>query len=72
VNDPLTISLLGLHSTEAATLRRAIDIVLRNTEIRAKYRELRGRGITAGDAKGNLAGAYHLAPDTIHSILWPS
>ena len=72
MNDPLTISLTGLHSTEAATLRRAIDIVLRNTEVRAKYRELRGRGITAGEAKAVLASSYNLATDTIHSILWPS
>ena len=72
MSDPLTISLIGLHSTEAATLRRTIETMIRNVEIRAKYRELRGRGLTAGDAKGELAETYHLATDTIHKILWPS
>ena len=46
-----------------------LSTLMHNVEIRARYRELRGRGLTAGDAKGELAEAYHLATDTIHSIL---
>ena len=71
LNDPLNISFTGLHSTEIAKQRRTLDIHMRNMEIRAKYRELRGRGLTAGDAKGELAEAYNLARDTIDSIGLP-
>lgn len=70
-NDHLTISLTGLHSSEAATLRRTMETLMRNVEIRSRYRELRGRGLTAGDAKDELAEAYHLARDTIDSIGLP-
>ena len=71
-NEILTISLIGLHSAEAATLRRLLSTIVRNVEIRARYREMRGRGLSASDAKGELADRYHLAIDTIHSVLWPS
>ncbi len=70
-NEILTIRLTGLHSTETAAFRRMLSTLMRNVEIRAKYRELRGRGLSAGDAKAELAEAYHLARDTIDSIGLP-
>ncbi len=71
MSDALHITFTGLHSTEIARHRRLVDIHMRNIEIRARYREMRGRGFSAGDSKAALAEAYHLAIDTIHSILWP-
>jgi len=71
MSDPLTISFTGLHSTEIAKQRRTLDIHMRNMDVKAKYRELRGRGLSAGDAKAELAEGYHLAETSIHSVLWP-
>lgn len=71
MSDALHITFTGLHSTEIARHRRVLDIHMRNCEIRAKYREMRGRGMSAGDAKADLAELYHLSESAIHSILWP-
>ncbi len=71
MSDTLHITFTGLHSTEIARQRRALDIFMRNAEIRARYRELRGRGMSAGDSKAELARIYNLAETTIHTILWP-
>ncbi len=71
MTDTLTITFTGLHSTEIARQRRALDIHMRNIEIRARYREMRGRGMSAGDAKSDLAKIYNLSIQTIHNILWP-
>ncbi len=71
MSDTLHITFTGLHSTEIAKQRRALDLHMRNIEVRARYREMRGRGMTAGDAKAALAETYNLAEATIHSILWP-
>ncbi len=72
MTDALHITFTGLHSTEIAKQRRALDLHLRNIEIRAKYREMRGSGMSAGDAKAGLAELYHLSESAIHKILWPS
>ena len=71
MSDAIHITFTGLHSTEVAKQRRALDIHMRNIEVRAKYREMRGRGMTAGDAKAKLAELYHLSESAIHDILWP-
>jgi len=71
MSEALNITFTGLHSTEIAKQRRALDLLLRNIEIRARYRELRGRGMSAGDAKGDLAELYNLSEATIKAILWP-
>ena len=71
MEDAVLIPLAGMHSSEIASLRRAVDVKIRNVEIRSRFRELTTGGMKASDALSELSMEYKIAESTIHKVIWP-
>ncbi|MEL6703026.1 MAG: hypothetical protein AAFP15_01955 [Bacteroidota bacterium] len=69
--EAIVIHVDGMHALDVRRIRDAVNLSLRNAEIRAAYWAKRKRKVPKPRALSDLAAEYSLSEDAIHSAVWP-